>query len=226
MRGYLRLVDQPVQVGSGTISRVAREPFRLDIEALLGALDHGLGCTDFGLADGARCLDIHDDAELHVNKIIVRIGKERWSAHGPRPLRRGIGWRDKLRRHVAGGRERRVIEPGEILLGRTAYRLRIQLLAPPFAGNRSLLVSIGDNQAGIHRKAFAADQASPDAGAHNSLKHVAEDATIVEPLIADPRKRRVIQDLVFNREPTKPSIGKVHLYIATLATVGGGDHEL
>src|SRR6516225_1538520 len=39
VRRYLRFVDQPVEVGSGAIGRIAREPFRLDVEALLGAFD-------------------------------------------------------------------------------------------------------------------------------------------------------------------------------------------
>ena len=39
------------------------------------------------------------------------------------------------------------------------------------------------------------------------------DAAIAEPLIAGPRKRRVIWDLVLNREPAKPAIGKVHSHI-------------
>src|SRR6266567_17137 len=80
VRRYLCLVDQPVEVGSGTVGGVAREPFGLDGEALLGAFDHGLGRANFGLADGARRLDVHDDAGLHVNQIIVGIGKERRSA--------------------------------------------------------------------------------------------------------------------------------------------------
>src|SRR5690349_6290985 len=83
MRRYLRIIDQPVEVDSGTVSRVAREPFGLEGEALLGAFDHGLDRANFGLADGARCLDVHDDAELHVNQIIVGISKERRPAHGP-----------------------------------------------------------------------------------------------------------------------------------------------
>jgi hypothetical protein len=91
MRRYPRLVDQPVQVGSGTVGGVAREPFRLDVEALLGAFDHRLGRANFGLADSARRLDVHDDAELHVNQIVVGIGKERRSAHGSRPLGGGVG---------------------------------------------------------------------------------------------------------------------------------------
>jgi hypothetical protein len=70
-----------------------------------------------------------------------------------------------------------------------------------------------DNQTGIYREALTADQASPDARAHNTLKHAAEDAAIAEPLIASPRERRVIRHLVLNREPTKPAIGKVHSHI-------------
>src|SRR5271166_2028728 len=81
----------------------------------------------------ARRLDVHDDAELHVNQIIVRIGKERWSAQA-RPLSGGIGRRDELRRHVAGCPECRVIKRGEILLGRAAYRLCIKLFVPPWPG--------------------------------------------------------------------------------------------
>jgi hypothetical protein len=42
------------------------------------------------LADGPRRFDIHDYAVLHINQIIVRIGKERWSAHRSRPLGSGI----------------------------------------------------------------------------------------------------------------------------------------
>src|SRR5262249_36564724 len=123
MRRDLRFVDQPVEVGARTVGRIASKPLGLDVKALLGALDHSPGRAHLGLADGARRLDVHDDAGLHVNQIIVRVGKERRSAHGPRPLRRGIGWRYELRRHFAGGPERSVIEPGEILLGRSAYRV-------------------------------------------------------------------------------------------------------
>src|SRR5512147_3335219 len=35
----------------------------------------------------------------------------------------------------------------------------------------------------------------------------------LSPFIAGPRKRRVIRDLVLQREPTKPAIGKVHSHI-------------
>src|ERR1700746_3026197 len=70
-------------------------------------------------------------------------------------------------------------------------------------------------QSDWHRKAFAADQTSPDACAHNTLEYAAENAAVAEPFIAGSRKRRVIRDLVLNREPTKPEIGKVHAHIST-----------
>src|ERR1700751_5841548 len=76
MRRYLRIIDQPVEVDSGTVSRVAREPFGLEGEALLGAFDHGLDRANFGLADGARCLGVHDDAELHVLAIRLVVHRD------------------------------------------------------------------------------------------------------------------------------------------------------
>ena len=35
---------------------------------LFGPLDHGLGRTHLGLANGAGRLQIHDDADLHVDR--------------------------------------------------------------------------------------------------------------------------------------------------------------
>src|SRR5262249_26002691 len=49
----------------------------------------------------------------------------------------------------------------------------------------------------------------PDARPHNTLEHAPENVAVAEPFIAGPRKRRVIRDLVLNREPTKPAIGEV-----------------
>jgi uncharacterized caspase-like protein len=61
-----------------TVGRVGRQPFGLQTEAFLSPLDHRLGRAHLGLSDGARGLDIHDDAELHVDEIIVGVGKEKW----------------------------------------------------------------------------------------------------------------------------------------------------
>jgi hypothetical protein len=61
-----------------------------------------------------------------------------------------------------------------------------------------MIAGVRNNQTGIYREAFAADQASPDARAYYTLEHAAEDVAVMEPLIAGPRKCRVIRDLVFN----------------------------
>ena len=42
---------------------------------------------------------------------------------------------------------------------------------------------------GIHREALAADQASRDARAHNTLEHTAEDVAGAEPLVTRTRER-------------------------------------
>jgi hypothetical protein len=60
------LVDQPVEVRRRPVGRIGSEPLGLDVEAFLGALDHGLGRAHFRLTDGARSLDIHDDAEPRI----------------------------------------------------------------------------------------------------------------------------------------------------------------
>src|SRR4029077_17840743 len=66
VRGNLLVVYDPVKGGGRSISGSRREPGGLQAEAVLGAVDHGPGRTDLGLANGARSLDIDDDAELHI----------------------------------------------------------------------------------------------------------------------------------------------------------------
>jgi hypothetical protein len=56
---------------------VGRKPLRLEAEALLGLIDHGLRRADLRLANGTGCLDLNDDAELHVDEIIVGVYEER-----------------------------------------------------------------------------------------------------------------------------------------------------
>src|SRR5262249_31388317 len=85
----LLVVDEPVECWRRAVGRVSRQSRGLDAEALLGPLDHRLRRTDFGLADRTRGLDIHDDAALNIDQVVVRIGKECRAAHRASPLRRG-----------------------------------------------------------------------------------------------------------------------------------------
>src|SRR6476620_6359119 len=86
------LLDQPVQHRSRPISGISDEPLWLETKALIGPFNHGLCCADLGLANSPGCLDINDDAELHVDQIVVGVSKECRSLMRASPLGRGIGW--------------------------------------------------------------------------------------------------------------------------------------
>src|SRR6202790_4725682 len=122
------LLDQPVQHRSRPVCGIGRKPLRLETEALLGSLDHGLRRTDLGLTNGAGRLDVNDDAELHVDEIVVGVSEECRSLVSPGPLGRRIGWRDKLRDHVGSPPPSRIIE-----VARYSFTARLA----PF-GSRSL----------------------------------------------------------------------------------------
>ena len=101
------LLDQPVQHRSRPVSGIPDKSHWLEAEALFGPFDHGLRCADLGLANGAGCLDIDDDAELHVDEVIIGVCEKCRAFVGAGPLGRRIGRRDELRHNVAGGAPRR-----------------------------------------------------------------------------------------------------------------------
>ena len=72
---------------SRTVSRIPDKPLWLEAEALLCPLDHGLCRTDFGLPNGAGGLDVNDNAELHIDEIVVGVSKECRPLVSPGPLR-------------------------------------------------------------------------------------------------------------------------------------------
>jgi len=100
-----------------------------------------------------------------------------------------------------GGRIRRrdsVIERCKILFYRTACAFGGTLLVPFGSRDRTLLVGVRHDQAGIDRKPFAADQPCRNARFHDILEDTAENITVTEPLIAGARERREIRDLVLD----------------------------
>src|SRR5260221_6645032 len=137
---------------------IGREPLGLETEALLGSLNHGLCRADLGLANGPRGFNVNDDAELHVDEIIVGVSEKCRSLVSSGPLGRRIGWRDELRHHVAGGAPRRIVEACKILLHRAAGALRITIPAPVLTRDRALLVGVSLDQARVDCKTFATDQ--------------------------------------------------------------------
>src|SRR5258708_8515085 len=80
------LLDQPVQHRSRPVCGIGREPLRLETEALLGSLDHGLRRADLGLTNGAGCLYVNNDAALHPDKTTVSPRKKAPSLLTSMPL--------------------------------------------------------------------------------------------------------------------------------------------
>src|SRR4051795_800304 len=125
------LLDKPIQHRSRTVSGIARKPFRLETEALLCPIDHGPGRADLSLTNGAGCLNVNNDAKLHVDEVVVGVSKKCRSFVCSGPLRRGIGWRDELRDNVAGRAPCLVVG-----VARYSFTARLDL-----AGSRSLCQS-------------------------------------------------------------------------------------
>lgn len=72
----------PGQHRRGSVSGVANEAFRLDVELSLDTVDHGLGALDLGRAMGRCGFHIHDDTMLGIDQIISGVSVERratWS---------------------------------------------------------------------------------------------------------------------------------------------------
>src|SRR4051795_621325 len=174
MRRDTLLLDQPVQHRSRPVSGIGRKPLRLETEALLCSFDHGLRCADLGLTNGAGRFNVNDDAELHVDEIIVGISEERRPLVSSGPLSCGIGWCGSC----APGR---IIQGRQILLHRAAGPLWIAIPAPIMTCDRALLVGVGLDQARIDCKAFAANQAGRDARLDDALEYATENIS--------PRKR-------------------------------------
>ena len=113
-----------------------------------------------------RSLDVDDDPGLEIDEIVGRVGVEGRAAWGSSPAGRGIGERDVLRSgwrlgRVAGAVTRRVVllEGCEVLANRSGRT--VSLVPVDDFGSRHSPSSVGVSldDAGVDRKAFAADQA-------------------------------------------------------------------
>src|SRR5256885_13546560 len=110
-----------------------------------------------------------------------RIGEEGWSAMRRGPPCCRIGWRDELGRHFACRPECRIVEDGEILLDRTAARIRWQTRGTVDA---IAVAGVGLDQAGINGKALAADQSLVDAALQHRLEQTSQQVTIAKAAVA------------------------------------------
>jgi hypothetical protein len=70
-------------------------------------------------------------------------------------------------------------------------------------GDRSLFAGIGDDQTGIDREAFAADQLRGNARLHHALEHVSENIAVAEALIASARECRMVRDRILDDQAAR-----------------------
>ena len=95
-------------------------------------------------------------------------------------MRRRIGSRDEFLRHGRGGSKRCVVQSGKVLLRNVGRGFLILLGLPLTVWNRSLLVGVSRNQAGVNRKPVGADQALGDATLHHALEKAAQRVALAK----------------------------------------------
>jgi hypothetical protein len=197
------LMHQPGEVLGRAVGAIGGEPNRPEAEAFLGSLNHGSGRADLGLPDGATGLDIDDDGVVEVDQIVGGVSEEGVALQGSGPLRRRIGARDELRLRLAGRAPGGFVEGVEILADRAARPGEIVPIDRLGRFRRALLVGVGPDQAGIDRKAFAADEPFRDAAPNRRLEQFAQEITVTEAAMPVLREGRVIRDVAFEPEPAE-----------------------
>jgi hypothetical protein len=198
----------------------------LQAETLLGSVNHGARGTDFGLPNGAAGLDIEDDRVLGIDQIIGGVGEERVALVSTGPLRRRIGWRDELGLDRAGCTESGGVQGCQILTHGMPGILAEIVDVVAIAWNRTLLVGIGSDQAGIDSKPFATHQALTQAPVHHRLEQVPQDIALTEAAMPVAREGRVIRHLAVEPQPAEPAIGQVQMYFLAQAPLRAYAHAI
>jgi hypothetical protein len=131
------------------------------------------------------------------------------------PLSRGIGSGDELRRHLAGGTPSSLIESVEVLPHGAPIGGEVLPVRAFCTGDGPLLISVRGDQAGVHRKSFAAYQPFLNTAAHHGLEDMPERFAIPEATMAVLRKGRVIRHFAVQPELTEPAIGQIKMQLFT-----------
>ena len=175
------LVDQPRKVRSIAIAGIGRKALGPVAEPLVRAINHPSLRGHFSLANSGGRLDIHDHGMLQIDQIVGAVSEEGEATIGAGSARRRVGDREELGGDRGCATERCLIEHREILAHRVAGGVGRQALA---ARHRTLAVGIGLDQAGIDRKALAADQPLGDAARDGRLEQLAQQIAVTQAAVA------------------------------------------
>src|SRR5258706_5182018 len=77
------------------------------------------------------------------------------------------------------------------------------------------VVGFRHDEARIDSKLLATDQPDRNTCLNDTLKDPAENVVVTEPLIAGPRERRMVRNLVFDAQAAKPAVRQIDLDLAT-----------
>ena len=201
------VIHQPVQHLGRAVAGIGDQPFRPQLEAVVNALDHGLGGGHLGLTRRRRGLHVDNDRVLHIDEIIGAISIDRRAAPGGGPARRRIDGRDELRLDRRGAAESSIVEGSKVLRD-CSVGLGVELsgrLDP------ALAMSVRHDQAGIDGEALAADKPFSDASPHCRLEQFAQEIIIAAATMTVLRESRVIRHVAVQAKPTEPPIGEVQM---------------
>src|ERR1700733_3800802 len=201
-------MHQPAEHLGRAISAVAHESCRIQIEALHRSFDHTLCRQDLGLADRGGRFDIDNNRVVDIDQIVGGVSKKGLSAMGSGPACRRIGRRDEFGCDLGCSSESSVVEYGQILLNGPACSFRRK----PFPALDALLaVGVRLDQAGIDRKAFAANQTLRDAALQDHLKDAPQKIALAETAMPVLRKGGMIGDVAVESEPAEPPVRQIEV---------------
>jgi len=127
---------------------------------------------------------------------------------GSGPTGRRIGRRDELGRDLGRRAESSVVEHSQILLNGSACGFRRQ---PFFALDALLPVGFRLDEAGINRKAFAADQALFNAALQDRLKDAPQEIALAETAMPVLREGGMIGNIAVEPEPAEPPVRQIEV---------------
>src|SRR6202521_4852877 len=196
------LLYQPAEHRRYAIGHLTNQPLRFQLEPFLDALDHGPGRLDFSCPPGRRRFDINNDASLHIDQIVGRVGVKRWAIHC-RPTRGGIRRRD---RRGNGGRRTLLIKGSQILAYGPCRVPWIAQVLCLLARRAAAAIGIGLDHTGVDGKAFTAYQSFLHAPLDDILEQMPKRLALTEATVTILRERRMVRHRILKTQPTEPAI--------------------